>query len=107
MVPIVTAGDDIAIKATLLSNGAAYDVSSASLIQAALLGPSGNTLIALTTQSSQTTGADWTNGVVMVLFPKATTASLKAGSAYLEVQVTLNTKKSTCPLQLIQIQEGL
>lgn len=105
MVPIVTAGDDITIKATLTSGGAPIDLSAAA-INAAILSPSGSVLVEATVQSPTTLGADWSQGIVMVMFPASVTEVLLKGSVYLEIQAVRNLRKTTWPLHLIQVQES-
>ena len=107
MIPIITSGDDIQIKAILTTfDGAVADVSAAT-ITAALQDTNGNQLIASTAQSSGTAGADWANGVVIVVFADTLTGSLEAGPAYLQIQVTISGTRTTWPLALVQIQKAV
>lgn len=102
-------GDDWAITTTLKKDGSAYDVSSAT-ISAAVVSLNRKEpieMIAATAQSSGTTGADWTNGVVVSKFAAAATALVTAyGTLYLEVQVTIGGEKETWPRLPITVNKG-
>lgn len=95
MTVILTRSDDVNIPVTLKTDGVVDDVSAASDITAALTSRDGNTQYGVQAQSSSTTGADWTNGVVVVLFAAAQTGTIPAGGIRLEIQVTLASVKST------------
>lgn len=104
----VFTGDDWDISITLNKDGAAYDVSTATDISAAVVSDNGiapTTIIAAATQSSVATGADWANGVVVVEIPNAST-DVTPQNAYLEIQVTLGGKKTTWPRNNIVIKKG-
>ena len=108
VVPEFFTGDDWDISVTLNKDGAAYDVSAATAIEASIVSDDGtnpSTLIAAVTLSAGATGADWANGVVVAEFPAAST-DIDLGSRYIEIQVTLGGKKSTWPRNNIVVKKG-
>lgn len=104
--PIVTTGDPIEVKVTLWNDGAVQ--SLVGTIKAAVQDGNGNELIAATIQSSSTTGANWTTGVVAIYFP-ASVNSLTRGDAYIELQYTATSDgiPRTWPLIHIWVQSGV
>ena len=104
--PLVTVGDDFTIPAQLYQNGAKASLASAT-INALLLDSTGTVLIPSTAQSSAYTGANWATGYVIVVFPKALTAALPVGDAYVEYQVTVNGSLQTFePKQINVVAQG-
>lgn len=104
----VFTADDWEISVTLSKDGVAYDVSTATNISAAVVDNDGinpTTIISAVTLSSGATGADWTNGVVVVEIPNAST-NVNPQNAYLEIQVTIAAKKTTWPRNNIVIKKG-
>ena len=63
------------------------------------------TIISAVTLSSGATGADWAAGVVVVEIPNAST-DVNPQNAYLEIQVTIASKKTTWPRNNIVIKKG-
>ena len=105
--PVITAGDDVVLTAYLTSGGVDVDCST-STISAALQSGKGITLVSPTAQSSATSGAVWGTGIVVVVFPRAITAGLNYGDAYLEVQETTAAGiLRTYPLVQIDVQIGV
>jgi len=105
----VFTGDDWNISITLKKDGAAYNVSTASEILASVVSDDQNapsTIVGAVACSSGTTGADWTNGLVVIEVPNATTSPLTAREAWVEIQITLGSKKTTWPRQKILIKKG-
>jgi hypothetical protein len=106
---LVFVDDDWNLTANLLKDGEAYDVSTATDISAAIVDSDGinpQTLIAAVTCSAVATGADWTNGVVIIDIPAASTGITTYGQAYIEIQATLAAKKITWPRIPIVIKKG-
>ena len=102
-------GDDWDIVVTLKKDGVAYDVSTATAIQAAVVSDDGTaptTIVSAVTLDSGATGANWAKGVVIVEIPAATTASLTSQRAFVEIQVTIGGKKSTWPRQAVDVKVG-
>jgi len=102
-------GDDWDIVVTLKKDGVAFDVSTATAIQAAVVSDDGTaptTIVSAVTLDSGATGASWATGVVVIEIPAATTGALTSQRAYVEIQVTLGGKKSTWPRQPIDIKVG-
>jgi hypothetical protein len=85
--PLVEIGKDFVVTATLSRDGAASDLTDAT-ISAKLVGPTGIELIGATIQSAATDGADWANGIIVIVFPKASTSALLPGDAYVVYDVT-------------------
>lgn len=95
-------GDDWDINVTLKLNGVVYDASGAT-IKAALIryiqGVPTQT-IADTTMSSGATGADWTNGIIVLEFPAASTATVDFYTRYdVEIQADKGGKKKSWLLE--------
>lgn len=106
-VPILTPGDDASLAVTLFMAGVALNVTGTT-IEAAIQDGLGCQMIAATTQSSSTSGASWSTGLVVVEFTAAQTAGLQRGDAFLEIQQTLGTgAKRTWPLIPLEIQAGV
>ena len=96
--------DDWDISVTLKTDGTAEDVSGASEIKAAIIGPSG-VAAGPYTLSAGAAGADWLNGVVIVEVPSADTANIPSGGYELEIQVTTAGKKKTWPRIGISVEK--
>ncbi len=92
---VITRGDDIRIATTLKENGVAIDVSAATTITAAIVSTDGATQYAEAVQASGEVGADWANGIVVVVIPAASTTLLPGATVTLEVQVLQATEKNT------------
>jgi len=104
----VFTGDDWDIQFTVNKNKVVYDVSTATDISASIVDSDGinpTTIISAVTCSSGATGADWANGVVIIEIPNGSTG-VDPQNAYVELQVTLASKKSTWPRQNIVIKKG-
>lgn len=96
MTVTITRNDDIRLSTTLKENGSAKNVSAATNITAAIVSTDGNTQYAQSAAlSSGETGADWANGIVVVVIPAASTGTLPKGQVTLEIQVTLSSEKTT------------
>jgi hypothetical protein len=101
-------GDDWTIPVTLKKNGSVFDVSGGTVTAAVvkLNGDTPTVLIDDTVQSEVATGADWTNGIVIVEFAKANTDISTTGDHWLEVQVEKAGKTETWPRARIKINQG-
>jgi hypothetical protein len=103
-------GDDWTINVTLKKNGVVFDASSATSVKAAVVSLVGNEpteQIPETTQNEAASGADWTNGLIVVEFAAAATDNVKKyGSLQLEVQVEKDGKKETWPRKNITVNKG-
>jgi len=102
--PDVVPGDDF--KATITykdKDNNTLNIPNGTVIRARLISSDRRTAYsAVATQSSATTGADWTNGVVVVIIPgdetinllrdtaNPVTSKLRASTCVLEVEVDLN-----------------
>lgn len=86
---LIRTGYDFTKKYTLKLDGTAENLSTASLIEASLV--SGDKLSELIVDTAQTNtgGADWANGVVVVNFTAAQTAAIALGDAWIELAVVL------------------
>jgi hypothetical protein len=83
-----TAGDDWRLGVTLYDGGAAFDASGAS-INAYVLDRDRERVLGPVAQSSNTTGADWATGVVVVAVAAALTEGVAAADdLVVELQVT-------------------
>ena len=109
MTPIFFTGDDWTINQTLQLNGANYDASGGT-INAAIVSMAGDEptqQIATTLQSEGTPGADWTNGLIVVKFPAASTDLATYGTnLFLELQVEKGGEKMTWPRKAITVKKG-
>ena len=104
--PLVTVGDDFTIPAQLFQNKQPASLAAAT-INAMLRDANGNQLVPMTAQSSAYAGANWAIGLVIVVFPKALTAALLPGDAYIEYQVTVNGSQQTYePKQINIVAQG-
>ena len=101
--------DDWDIEFTVKKDGAAFNVSAATDISASIVDSDGidpQTIIAAVSCDSGATGADWANGIVLIEIPAASTDVTNLGQAWVELQVTLDSKKQTWPRQPITIKKG-
>ena len=82
----IVQGDDISLTITVQEDGVAVDISSASLVTVALI--HAQTLQLSGVASSGASGADFANGVIVILFTAAQTATLTANNElFVEVEV--------------------
>jgi len=105
----VFTGDDWDISITLKKDGVAFDVSAATEILGSVVDSDGttvSTIIGTVTADSGATGADWANGIVVLEFANANTASLDPQKGWVEIQVTIASKKTTWPRPSLDIKEG-
>ncbi len=105
----VFTGDDWSIIMTLKKDGVAFDVSASTEILASIVSDDQNdpsTIVSAVPCLIGATGADWPNGVVAIEIPNATTTPLEAREAWVELQITLDSKKQTWPRQKIIIKKG-
>lgn len=88
MAALVT-GDDIVIEQTLKKNNATFAIDSGATIKASLITRDKETiLVAPVTVLEATTGSDWANSKIIILFAEADTATLtNFGPIFLEIQV--------------------
>jgi len=89
MATLVT-GDDIVIEQTLTKNNATFVIDSSATIKASLTTRDGNAtiLVAPVAVVEATSGSDWPNSKIIILFAEADTATLTAfGPIFLEIQV--------------------
>ena len=100
--PVVTVGTDFVVTATLTRDGAPAVLTGATIL-ATLRSATGAELVPATAQASSTAGANWALGVIVVVFPKALTALIPAGDAYVEYDVTLEGVEQIYEPQQIQV----
>ena len=86
---ILVTGDDINIEQTLTKNNATFVINSSATIKASLITRDRATiLVAPVTVLESTTGSDWPNSKIIVLFAESLTAQLtNFGPVLLEIQV--------------------
>ena len=86
---IIVTGDDVVIEHTLLKNGATFSIDSAADVKASLTTRDKSTIIvAPVTVLEATSGSDWANSKIIVLFSESDTTSVtNFGPVLLEVQV--------------------
>lgn len=108
-VPIVFTGDDWNELVTLKVDGVAYNFSTATEVSVALVSTDDDNATALIAATAQADSgdADWTNGIVACVFPRASTGISSYGRFYLEIQVTLGGAKRTWPRQAIEVRKGV
>lgn len=103
-------GDDWALEFTFTDDGVPIDLSTGvTAIHAAVVSEGNIELIPSTLQADDTTGADWENGKVIVVFnASATSTVIPARNASVEVQVTqTGGNKYTFPRESIRIVQGV
>lgn len=106
----VFTGDDWSISVSIMQDCIAKDVSGASEIKALVSdGNAKNPKIVIPEVicSAAADGADWANGLVVAEFTAAMTQDLTTQTAYLEIQITENSKKTTPPRAQFDIKKGL
>jgi len=104
-------GDDWTMNATLKQNGALYDASAATAIEAAVVYQQKNsdpTQEISTTSQLGNAGEDLANGLIVVKFPSASTANVTKydQDLLIEIQVTNGGEKITWPRKLFNVQKG-
>ena len=84
--------------------------ASGGVVQASIVKLDGNEpcpVIPATTQIEAALGADWANGLIVVVFPKAATVDItNFGTLYLELKVTKAGKDETWPREAVIINKG-
>lgn len=103
-------GDDWEVGIDISREGSGPFNASGGVVKASLvkLGPGDpTTLIDAITQNEGATGADWSNGLILVEFPRANTSNVAhRGTAFIELQVEKNGKRSTWPRVQVEIKKG-
>lgn len=86
---ILITGDDIVIEQTLTKNNATFTIDPGATVKASLISRDKETiLVAPVTVLEATTGSDWPNSKIIILFAEADTLSLTDfGPIFLEIQV--------------------
>lgn len=102
MISIYT-GDDVALTISLLRNGASFAIDPGATVRAALV--QGDTITGPVTLSSGASGADWTQSIVTVEIPAATTATAPLGVNKLEIEVD-DSGKTTWVVDHVTVLEG-
>jgi len=105
----VFTGDDWDISITLNKDSVAYDVSTATEILGSIVSSDNNdpqTLIGTVAADIAATGADWANGIVVLEFPATYTADVGPQEGYVEIQATIDGKKTTWPRSKVIIKKG-
>jgi len=64
------------------------------------------TLIGTVTADIAATGADWANGIVVLEFAATYTADIGPQEGYVEIQATIDSKKTTWPRSKVIIKKG-
>lgn len=101
---LITANSDYLSTVTLWENGLTVDFSSGT-VQCALQDSFSRVLVAATAQSSNSTGASWSAGVLAVVFTASQlSAMLNHDDAWLEIQVKIAGLKKTWPLLRLPCQ---
>lgn len=91
------AGDDWRLGVTLYNNGSVVNLTGAT-VQVQVLDANEYAMVAATSQSSGTTGADWTNGILVIAIPAASTGTfMRDCMYYLRVIVTQSGVVTTWP----------
>lgn len=107
--PELFTADDWVVSVTLERDGVAADVSAATSIDAAITDTNdanASIIVPQVSASAVEAGADWANGVVVLVFPAASTGITHYGAAYVEVQVTNGGRKQTWPRVKVQVRKG-
>ena len=88
-IPVIVTGDNVALQVTLKKNGSTFLINSGATVEASLIGNAHEEVfVAAVAQSSGTSGADWANSVVVVIFSPTDTENVThKGEAVLEIQV--------------------
>jgi hypothetical protein len=102
--PLYT-NDDWKLEINCTQNGSVIDLTTAT-VTAAVVSDGNVALIAATVQSSLSVGADFPQGVVIVLF-QASLTNITAQNAWLELQITDAGIVYTMPRERIQIIQGV
>jgi hypothetical protein len=102
--PLYT-NDDWKLEVNCTQNGTVIDLTTAT-VTAAVVSDGNVALIAATVQSSLSVGADFPQGVVIVLF-QASLTNITAQNAWLELQITDAGIVYTMPRERIQIIQGV
>lgn len=93
MVLNVATGDAINLPVTLTLNNEPYVISLTAVVRAALVESSDKDralLGSIVAMSNAAPGADWPNGVVILIFPKTETANWKPGNRMIEIEVAVD-----------------
>ncbi len=96
------AGDDWWFSFSLYEDGSALDVSSA-IIQASVRDLTDRLAIGPIAQSSSSTGAAWSTGLVIVNIPRANTIGLTKMQYFLEINVYMNGRQHTWPYVPVEV----
>ncbi len=86
---IMRSGYDFARKFTFKLDGVAEDLSAAT-IKASVKNDTKTSEIIIDTAQTNTGGADWANGIVVLAFTSSQTAALAAQNAYIEIAVVIS-----------------
>jgi hypothetical protein len=90
-----TSGDDWRVAITLLLDGVVKNVSGATIRAACVDEFSGDLAGSSVSVSEGASGADWTNGIVVAVFPRANTITIPSSTYHIEVEVTMAGEVST------------
>jgi hypothetical protein len=87
--PYIVTGDDTLLPVTLKKDGVTFPISGTGVVKVKVVSEDhGKAYTEEVSQSRLTSGANWTNSLVVVLIPGSYTSAIKfQGKAYLEIQV--------------------
>lgn len=85
----IVSGDDIVIEQTLTKDDVTFSIDSSATIKASLVSRDRTTVIvAPVSVLEATTGSDWANSKIIILFAEADTSTLTTfGPMFVEIQV--------------------
>lgn len=85
--PSIHTGDDVTFEVTLTQNNEVFQIDSGATVEASLIHDYTATAVGPVVCDSGAVGASWSAGVVVVVFPAATSATFPHGRSTLEIQV--------------------
>lgn len=96
-------GDDVSLAVTLKRNGSAFVIDPGATVRAALIQDA--TITGPVVCQPTATGADWSQSVVVVEIPSATSANAPVGSNALEIEVD-DDGKTTFVVERVYVKAG-
>jgi hypothetical protein len=98
--PEIWSGDFFRIAVTLTTDGVPEPVAGAAIRASVRSAQTTEVYVQPTQQSSDTSGANWAAGVVVIEFPSSITAEVPRGEVWLEIQVTRSGRPETWKVPL-------
>ncbi|MBL4709759.1 MAG: hypothetical protein JKY48_15100 [Flavobacteriales bacterium] len=109
--PVTVIGDDVAFFITLKKQSATFTIDGSDPVKAAIVALDRKTvLMSAVVQVSTTTGADWANSLIGIVFTAVQTgviASTETGTVFLEIQVEQSGKKTSWFTEISLIQGNI